>query len=66
MFYLLHGSGRSHRINLDQVACIAWTPVDEVGNVTAEIVFSGGGKMELEAAAHLWHEFLTTVERKGS
>jgi hypothetical protein len=66
MFYLLHGIGGSYRINLDLVACIAWRPGDEAGNVAAEIVFAGGAKMDLQAPQQLWNEFLEAVERKQS
>jgi len=64
MFYLLHGVGKSYRINLDLVACIAWQTSDKSGAVSAEIVFTGGARMEFTAEDHLWKEFLAEVDRK--
>jgi hypothetical protein len=64
VFYALHGIGQSYRINRSLVACIAWRPKDEAGNVEVEISFSGGAKVELTAAEHLWLRFLAEFDRK--
>jgi hypothetical protein len=64
MLYLLHGIGQTYRINRDLVACIATRSGTEGGHVAAEITFSGGAKVELSAAEHLWNRFLAELDRR--
>jgi hypothetical protein len=64
VFYSLQGIGQTYRINRNQVACIAWRPKDESGNVAVQVTFSGGAQVELTAAEHLWLRFLAEFDRR--
>lgn len=61
---LLHGIGESHRINIDDIACVTWQPPDDAGNVHAKITFKYGALVELRIPSHSWEHFLNELDRK--